>query len=79
MRKQYFELHILELVHGYMDNHTYHFYNKTTLENELKDIIVNYEENYNEPISISVYYFDEIEIFGQLIKQDVKKVFEWHK
>ena len=79
MRKQYFELNVLELVYGYMDNHTYHFYNKAALENELKDIITNYEENYNEPISISVFYFDEVEIFGQLVKQDVKKVFEWHK
>lgn len=79
MRKQYFELHIFELVHGYMDNHIYHFYNKAALENELKDIIVNYEENYNEPISISIYYFDEVEIFGRLIKQNVQEIFRWHK
>jgi methyltransferase-like protein len=79
MRKQYFEVHILEMACGYLDNRTYHFFNKKALEDEIKDIIMNYEENYNEPISISIFYFDEIEIFGQLIKQDVKKVFEWHK
>ena len=79
MRNQYFELHVLEIVQGYMDDHISYLYSKAALENELKDIIMNYEENYNEPISISIFYFDEIEIFGQLVKQDVKKVFEWHK
>jgi uncharacterized protein (TIGR00296 family) len=62
MRKQYFEVHILEMACGYLDNRTYHFFNKKALEDEIKDIIMNYEENYNEPISISIFYFDEIEI-----------------
>lgn len=79
MRNQYFEFHVLEMVCGYMEHHIYHFSNEAAIENELKDIITNYEENINEPISISIFYFDEIEIFGQLVKQDVKKVFEWHK
>ena len=79
MRKQYFSLHVSEMVHGYMEHHIYNFCNKTTLENEIKDIIMNYEENVNEPISINVYYFDEVEIFGRLVKQNVKKVFGWHK
>ena len=79
MRKQYFELHVLEMVWGYMEHNIYHFSNKTALENELKDIVTNYEENVNEPISISAYYFDEVEIFGQLVKQNVKEIFHWHK